>query len=74
MPGAVCLLAGQAPYAVQGKVTLNEVAAVHGLAEVLFGLVLYCLVYGLLAAGFLRLLRHITHYGVVPVARHRGRA
>lgn len=74
LPGLACLLAGQMPYAVQGKVTLSEVAVEHGLAEVLFGLLLYCLVYGVLAAGFLRLVRHVAHYGVVPVARHRGRA
>lgn len=74
LAGLACLLAGQMPYAVQGKVTLSEVAVPHGLAEVLFGWLLYALVYGVLAAGFLRLMRHITQYGVVPVARHRGRA
>ncbi|MCB5362490.1 cytochrome ubiquinol oxidase subunit I [Pusillimonas sp. CC-YST705] len=74
LTGLACLLAGQMPYAVQGKVTLTEVAVPHSLFEVGFGLLLYCLVYGVLAAGFVRLLRHIAFYGVVPVTRHRGRA
>lgn len=74
LTGLACLLAGQMPYAVQGKVTLKEVMEPHTLAEVLFGWLLYCLVYGVLAAGFVRLLGHIARYGVVPVARHRGRA
>lgn len=74
LTGLACLLAGQMPYAVQGKVTLKEVMEPHTLIEVVFGWLLYCLVYGVLAAGFARLLQHIARYGVVPVARHRGRA
>lgn len=72
--GLLYLLAGHMPYAVQGKVTLAEVAVPHSLAEVLFGWLLYGLVYGVLIWGFVRMLRHIGQYGVVPVARHRGRA
>ncbi len=68
------LMIGSLPYAIQGTISLREIGTSAG--EGILGAVL-CLqlvVYGAVAAGFRQLLRHATRYGVVPVARHRGRA
>ncbi|MGB5806374.1 cytochrome ubiquinol oxidase subunit I [Castellaniella sp.] len=68
------LLIGNLPYAIQGTVSLREIGtnASEGALWAVLGLQL--VVYGALAVGFHQLLRHATRYGVVPVARHRGRA
>lgn len=66
--------AGQLPYVVYGTVTVAEVAAGHG-NDILFGSALvYGVVYVLLLAGFIQLVNYSVRYGVVPVARRRGRA
>ncbi len=65
---------GNHPYAVQGSVTLSEVvgeAASAGLHWLYAG---QLLLFALLLAGLAQLLRHGARHGVVPVARHRGRA
>ncbi|OXR50574.1 MULTISPECIES: cytochrome ubiquinol oxidase subunit I [unclassified Pusillimonas] len=65
---------GQAPFAVYGTVTLAEVAVSES-NDVLFATTLaYGVVYVLLLAGFIQLLNYSVRYGVVPVARRRGRA
>src|SRR5690606_626295 len=65
---------GAFPYAVAGTVTLNEVLTNTSVAVLLAGGVALLLVYALCMVGFLQLLWHNMRYGVVPVARHRGRA
>ncbi|MBV6273032.1 cytochrome ubiquinol oxidase subunit I [Alcaligenaceae bacterium CGII-47] len=81
--GLVCIvqLAGLAhglwgalPYAVYGTMTLRELGTTEDAAKLAGMTVAYGLVYAFLLIGFWRLLRTITRYGVVPVARHRGRA
>lgn len=65
---------GQLPWVVQGAITLAEVAAEHS-SDVLFaGLLAQVMVSVLLMAGFIQLLNYSVRYGVVPVARRRGRA
>ncbi|CAM5193170.1 Cytochrome d ubiquinol oxidase subunit I OS=Castellaniella defragrans OX=75697 GN=HNR28_001257 PE=3 SV=1 [Castellaniella denitrificans] len=68
------LLIGSLPYAIQGTVSLREIGTDAGEGALWTVLCLQIAVYGALAAGFYQLLRHATRYGVVPVARHRGRA
>lgn len=68
------LLLGNLPYAVQGALTLREVAGAFDDSLLWLVLVLQVLVYGALVLGFHQLLRHVVRYGVVPVARHRGHA
>lgn len=68
------LLWGALPYAVYGTVTLREVGTTVAVSELAGMTVAYGLVYAVLLFGFWQLLGHITRYGVVPVARHRGRA
>ncbi len=65
---------GLFPYAVNGTITLREVAGDVGVGTLLAGLAAYLAFYGVLLWGFVRLLRHVARYGVVPVARRRGRA
>lgn len=72
--GLVHLFVGAMPYAVYGTVTLREIAAPHALGTHAGITLAYGLVYASLLLGFYQLLRHITRYGVVPVARRRGRA
>jgi cytochrome d ubiquinol oxidase subunit I len=55
-------------------VTISEIAG-HTAFEVLLGAYLaYGAFYLLFLAGFFQMLRHIARYGVVPIARRRGRA
>ncbi|MFT0533537.1 cytochrome ubiquinol oxidase subunit I [Castellaniella hirudinis] len=68
------LMMGSLPYAVYGTITLREIGAVQGEAGLWGGVALQLLVYGALVLGFRQLLGHTLRYGVVPVARHRGRA
>lgn len=72
--GLVHLFVGAVPYAIHGTVTLREIAATPGLGAHAAVSAAYVLVYAALLLGFYQLLRHITRYGVVPVARRRGRA
>lgn len=68
------VLVGMAPFVVNQTVTFLEVVGSAAPAHLLVGIVTHLLVYGLLLAGFIHLLRHGVQYGVVPVARRRGRA
>lgn len=68
------LLIGNLPYAVHGTVTLREIGTAQNEGIVWLVLLLQAAVYGALALGFRQLLGHTIRYGVVPVARHRGRA
>lgn len=68
------LLAGSLPYAIYGTVTLREIGTVQGEGGLWLVLGLQLLVYGALVLGFRQLLGHSMRYGVVPVARYRGRA
>uniref|UniRef100_UPI0033410FFF cytochrome ubiquinol oxidase subunit I n=1 Tax=Castellaniella defragrans TaxID=75697 RepID=UPI0033410FFF len=73
--GLAHLFIGAMPYAIHGTVTLREIAAAApGMGEHAGITLAYVLVYAALWLGFCQLLRHITRYGVVPVARRRGRA
>jgi len=68
------LMIGSLPYAVYGTVSLREIGTDVSQGVLWAVLCLQIAVYGALAAGFHQLLRHATRYGIVPVARHRGRA
>jgi cytochrome d ubiquinol oxidase subunit I len=68
------VLVGSLPYAVYGTITLREVGTTQNQETLWGGLALHLIVYAVLALGFHQLLLHTTRFGVVPVARHRGRA
>jgi cytochrome d ubiquinol oxidase subunit I len=68
------LLVGSLPYAIYGTVTLREIGTAQASGVLWLVLGLQIVVYGALALGFRQLLGHTMRYGVVPVARHRGRA
>ncbi|HUH60699.1 MAG TPA: cytochrome ubiquinol oxidase subunit I [Candidimonas sp.] len=74
LAGLAYLMTGSFPYAVTGVVTLSEVAGNTSFEVLLAGYLVYLVFYGVLLAGFFQLLRHIGRYGVVPIARRRGRA
>lgn len=65
---------GAMPYAVYETITLSEVMTPIPVSSLLVTTVMYSGCYVLLLAGFLYLLRYIARYGVIPVARRRGRA
>lgn len=65
---------GAFPYAVAGTVTLTEVMTGSAIPVLLAGGLALLAAYVVCMAGFLQLLWHNMRYGVVPVARHRGRA
>lgn len=72
--GFAHVFVGGYPYAVAGTVTLSEVFAGVSIPALLAGGLALLMVYAACMAGFLQLLWHNMRYGVVPVARHRGRA
>lgn len=73
--GMLChVLAGQAPFIVSQTVTFMEVAGAARPAPLAIGIAAHLAVYAALLLGFIQLLRHGVQYGVVPVARRRGRA
>lgn len=72
--GFAHVLIGAYPYAVAGTVTLTEVFGGMPGPTLIAGGVALLVVYGFCVAGFLKLVWHALRYGVVPVARHRGRA
>ncbi|NYT43637.1 cytochrome ubiquinol oxidase subunit I [Alcaligenaceae bacterium] len=74
LPGMAHLLLGAFPYAVTGTITVSEVAGETTFHTLLGAYAAYLLIYGVVMAGFFQMLRHIGRYGVVPVARRRGRA
>ncbi|MFA5522000.1 MAG: cytochrome ubiquinol oxidase subunit I [Castellaniella sp.] len=65
---------GAYPYAVQGTVTLSEVLAPQSGVSLFASGLAWLLCQGLLILGFVQLLRHVAHHGVVPVRRQRRRA
>ena len=79
--GGVLLLAGLAyvmvgayPYAVQGTITMSEIVSESSVAVLLGGYLAHLVIYALLLVSFFQMLRHIARFGVIPVARRRGRA
>lgn len=65
---------GVFPYAVYETITLSEVMSSLSVPSMVFSNLLYGSCYVMLLVGFLYLLRYIARYGVIPVARRRGRA
>lgn len=74
LAGMAHILLGAFPYAVNGTVTVREIVADRPFDTLMGGYVAYMLLYLLVLAGFFQMLRHIARYGVVPIARRRGRA
>ena len=74
LAGSAHLQLGAFPYAVQGTITISEILGDTGFNTLLGGFTAYMLFYLVFLVGFFRMLRHIARYGVVPVARRRGRA
>lgn len=74
LTGLAYLLFGSFPYAVTGTITVSEIAGSIHFDALLGGYIAYLVLYAALLAGFFQLLRHIARYGVVPIARRRGRA
>ncbi|TAL84676.1 MAG: cytochrome ubiquinol oxidase subunit I [Candidimonas sp.] len=74
LTGLAYSLFGLYPYAVNQTVSFYEIAGTTDWTVLLGAGVVYLLFYAALMLGFLQLLRHIARYGVVPVARRRGRA
>jgi cytochrome bd ubiquinol oxidase subunit I len=72
--GLVHALYGLYPYAVNGTITLSEISGKTSPDVLLGGLIAYLVFYGAFLLGFFQLLKHIERYGVLPVARTRGRA
>lgn len=72
--GMAYQLFGMMPFAVNETITLAEVFAQYQTSQSAFGLVMYLVTYALITLGFLVLVRYAARYGVVSVARHRGRA
>lgn len=68
------ILFGLFPYAVNSTITISEIAGATRPNLLLGSIAAYCVVYGFFLVGFLQLLKHIASYGVVPIARRRGRA
>jgi cytochrome d ubiquinol oxidase subunit I len=65
---------GMFPYVVNDTITLRDVAGGSDAGTLLAAMAVYLVFYGVLLWGFLGLLQHVARYGVVPVARRRGRA
>jgi cytochrome d ubiquinol oxidase subunit I len=74
LAGLAYIMMGSFPYAITGVVTLSEVAGNTSFKVLMAGYAVYMVFYGVLLVGFFQLLRHIGRYGVVPIARRRGRA
>lgn len=68
------VLIGQVPFMVNHTITFLEVAGSAKPDQLAMGIAAHVCVYALLLLGFFQLLRHGVQYGVVPVARRRGRA
>lgn len=74
LAGLAWLMFGSLPYAVTGTITLSEIAGTVSFDTLLGGYLAYLVLYAVLLLGFFHLLGHIVRYGVVPIARRRGRA
>lgn len=68
------VLAGLAPFVVNQTITFTEVVGGAHRNSMIGSILAQLCVFGVLLAGFMQLLRHGVQYGVVPVARRRGRA
>ncbi|HUH88096.1 MAG TPA: cytochrome ubiquinol oxidase subunit I [Pusillimonas sp.] len=68
------VLMGLAPFVVNQTITFLEVAGAAQPRQLAISIAAHLCVYALLLQGFFQLLRHSMQYGVVPVARRRGRA
>lgn len=65
---------GVFPYAVYETITLSEAMTPIPIWTLLMTNMVYGVCYVALLIGFLYLLRYVSRYGVIPVARRRGRA
>lgn len=74
LAGVAYLLLGAYPYVVTGTITIDEVGGSTPAVALAGGLLVFAVVYVFFIGGFLHALKHIARYGVVPVARRRGRA
>lgn len=74
LSGMAYQLFGNLPFAVAQTVTLTEVYSQPTLAQSVFSFFAYGLSYVLVVVGFIALVRQVARYGVVSVARRRGRA
>jgi len=74
LAGAAHILLGAYPYAVNGTITVSEITGDTPAGLLAAGLAAFLGLYVLFVAGFMRMLGYISRYGVVPVARRRGRA
>ncbi|HEY9281000.1 MAG TPA: cytochrome ubiquinol oxidase subunit I [Eoetvoesiella sp.] len=74
LSGLGYVLFGLYPYAVNGTITISEIAGSTSPDVLLGGIIAYIALYILFLAGFFQLLKHVARYGVVPIARRRGRA
>lgn len=72
--GLLYHFSGALPYMVNGTVTFSDVFSDVPFEAALLSVVAYTAVYGFCLVGFFMLVRYIVRYGVVPVARRRGRA
>jgi cytochrome d ubiquinol oxidase subunit I len=72
--GAAYVLLGFLPYLVGNDIQAVQVQSTEPVFTVGLGLLFYSLVYVLCMIGFFQKLRHAVRFGVVPIARHRGRA
>jgi len=74
LAGAAYLLLGFLPYLVGTDIQAVQVQSSENVLTVALGLLAYGAVYILCMIGFFQKLRHAVRFGVVPIARHRGRA
>lgn len=72
--GLAYQLLGELPYAVHESMTTSELYASVRFSWLVGSLGISAVVYLLSIAGFISLLRYVGRHGVIPVARHRGRA
>ncbi|MGG4773679.1 cytochrome ubiquinol oxidase subunit I [Alcaligenaceae bacterium 429] len=72
--GLLYHFSGALPYMVNGSIKFTDVFSDVPFESALASLVSYAVVYGFCLVGFFMLVRYIVRYGVVPVARRRGRA
>lgn len=74
LSGSAFVLLGTTPYVIGDQILFAEVMGKHGVWALSVGALLLSAVYVLCFYGFYRMVRHVVRFGVVPVARHRGRA
>ncbi len=72
--GAAFVFFGTAPYIIGEQVLFTDVMARHSVWTLGLGTLMLLFVYIVCFYGFYRMVRHVVRFGVVPVARHRGRA